>query len=219
MGALPFDLIVFDCDGVLIDSEMLSCGCLRALLCEHGYQVDLQGVFERFLGRSFSVVEEQYRAALGRPLDAGFAAAFRSRLKERFTQDLRPMLGVEAVLARLATPFCVASSSDRERLSFSLELSDLASYFGERVYSSDCVARGKPAPDLFLYAAARMGGAPSRTLVIEDSVNGVRAGKAAGMMVWGFVGGSHHAERDGAEVLTAAGADRILRGMAEFPAL
>ena len=214
-----FDLIVFDCDGVLVDSETLACGCLSALLCEHGYQVDLEGVFEQFLGRSFSVVGEQYLAAVGRPLDPGFGEIFRAALKERFAAELRPMQGVEALLARLETRSCVASSSDRERLSFSLAIANLAPYFGERVYSSDLVPRGKPAPDLFLHAAQQMGSAPARTLVIEDSVNGVVAGKAAGMIVWGFVGGSHYADRDGAEMLRAAGADRILRGMADFPLL
>lgn len=214
-----FDLIVFDCDGVLIDSEAVSCGCLSTLLTEHGYQVDTQGVFERFLGRSFSVVEDHYHSALGRPLDAGFAGALRLTLRERFARELRATPGVEAVLTSLRTRFCVASSSDRDRLSFSLTLTELAPYFGDRVYSTDQVARGKPAPDLFLYAAERMGADPSRALVIEDSVNGVRAGKAAGMTVWGFVGGSHYAERDGAGLLKAAGADRILRRMADLPAM
>jgi HAD superfamily hydrolase (TIGR01509 family) len=212
-----FDLLVFDCDGVVIDSEVVSCGCLSELLRRHGYEVDLQGVFERFLGRSFSVVEEEYRAVVGRPLEAGFAEAFRRELKERFARELKPMPGVEAVVGRLETRFCVASSSDSERLAFSLAAAKLAKTFGDRVYSSDLVAGGKPAPDLFLHAAAEMGAEPGRTLVIEDSVNGVRAGKAAGMTVWGFVGGSHYAGRDGAAMLIAAGADRILRSMADFP--
>jgi len=218
VSANGFDLIIFDCDGVLIDSEMLSCGCLGALLREHGYEVDLEGVFGRFLGRSFSVVEEEYRAALGRPLQPGFAQTYRAMLRESFSRDLRPIPGVEAVLARLRTRSCVASSSDRDRLSFSLGVAGLAPYFGDRVYSSEQVANGKPAPDLFLFAAARMGAEPRRTLVIEDSVNGVRAGKAAGMTVWGFVGGSHHAGREGAGALTQAGADGILRHMADLPA-
>jgi HAD superfamily hydrolase (TIGR01509 family) len=212
-----FDLVVFDCDGVLIDSEVLSCSCLSTFLCEQGYQVDLQDVFDRFLGRGFSVVEEQCRAALGRQLEPGFADAFRAVLKERFARDLRPMPGIETLLASLRTPCCVASSSDRDRLSFSLAIAKLATHFGDRVYSSDLVARAKPAPDLFLYAAERMQSEPSRTLVIEDSVNGVRAGKAAGMTVWGFIGGSHYAGRDGAGMLTEAGADRIVRDMADLP--
>ncbi len=214
-----FDLIVFDCDGVLVDSEMLSCKCLSDLLRQYGYEVDLHGVFDQFLGRSFPVVEERYRVALGRPLEASFREAFRSALRERFTRDLRPIRRVSDVLEGLRTPFCVASSSDRDRLAFSLQLTNLSPFFGESVFSSDQVARGKPAPDLFLHAAERMGFDPSATLVVEDSIHGVRAGKAAGMVVWGFVGGSHHAERDGAEALLEAGADRIFRDMADFPAM
>jgi HAD superfamily hydrolase (TIGR01509 family) len=123
------------------------------------------------------------------------------------------------MLQRLRTPFCVASSSDRERLAFSLAVAGLAAYFGDRVYSCELVAHAKPAPDLFLYAAERLGAKPDRTLVIEDSLNGVRAGKAAGMTVWGFIGGSHHAGRDAAGMLGAAGADRIIADLADLPPL
>ena len=211
-----FDLVIFDCDGVLIDSEVLSCGCLQEMLYAHGLPIDLEGVFERFLGRSFATVEETYREALGRPLAADFRPSYKALLKARFAESLRPMPGIEAVLARLDRPCCVASSSDVERLAFSLAAAGLSAHFGDRAYSADLVARAKPAPDLFLYAAERMQAAPARTLVVEDSVNGVLAGKAAGMVVWGFTGGSHHAGRDGAAALTAAGADRILRDMADF---
>ncbi len=209
-----FDLVIFDCDGVLVDSEVLSCDCLGQMLRAYGYQIDLQGVFEKFLGRSFSIVEDEYRLALGYPLTREFLDAHGKLLRERFAASLQAMPGVERVLDGLQRRFCVASSSDRERLSFSLDVTGLAGRFGERVYSSDLVTRGKPAPDLFLHAAAAMGAEPSAALVIEDSVNGVRAGKAAGMTVWGYVGGSHYAERDGAAMLTEAGADRIFRDMA-----
>jgi HAD superfamily hydrolase (TIGR01509 family) len=212
-----FDLIIFDCDGVLIDSELLSLECLSELLCQSGYPIDIAGVFDRFLGRSFSVVQQQYQAALGRPLDATFSALFLEALKQRFKVELRPMAGVEEVIAGLKTRACVASSSSRDRLSFSLKIAQLDDTFAGRTYSSDAVARGKPAPDLFLHAAAAMQADAARTLVIEDSVNGVLAGKAAGMTVWGFIGGSHYAGRDGAAMLAAAGADRIVRRMSELP--
>jgi HAD superfamily hydrolase (TIGR01509 family) len=126
------------------------------------------------------------------------------------------MRGIERLLDDLQVPFCVASSSDRERLSFSLEITGLAGRFGNRVYSADQVRHGKPAPDLFLHAAAAMNAEPSRTVVIEDSVSGVRAGKAAGMTVWGFLGGSHYAERNGRSALADAGADRLFCDMAHF---
>ena len=211
-----FDLVIFDCDGVLVDSEMLSCSCLSELLAEHGYEVGLQEIFDRFLGRSFSVVEKQYRLALGRELDPTFIDAFHGILKERFRRDLRPMAGAETLLASLTTKYCVASSSNRDRLTFTLAVTNLAGFFGSRVYSSDEVARAKPAPDLFLHAADRMGAEPRRTLVVEDSVNGIYAGKAAEMTVWGFVGGSHYAGCDGSGILASVGADRIVRSLADL---
>jgi HAD superfamily hydrolase (TIGR01509 family) len=123
---------------------------------------------------------------------------------------------VRAVLEGLQTPHCVASSSDSDRVSFSLSLTGLAPHFGKRLYTAQMVERGKPAPDLFLYAAERMHADPRRTLVIEDSVSGVRAAKAAGMTAWGFVGGSHYQSRDGKAILHEAGADRVFRRMADF---
>jgi beta-phosphoglucomutase-like phosphatase (HAD superfamily) len=120
------------------------------------------------------------------------------------------------VLEGLQIPSCVASSSDFDRVSFSLSLTGLAPHFDRRLYTSQMVERGKPAPDLFLYAAAAMQADPRRTLVIEDSVSGVKAGKAAGMTVWGFVGGSHYQSRDGRALLYDAGADRVFERMADF---
>ena len=120
------------------------------------------------------------------------------------------------LLRGLDASFCVASSSDLERVEFSLALTGLAEFFAGKMFSAEMVRRGKPAPDLFLHAAARMQADPRKALVVEDSVSGVEAGKAAGMTVWGFVGGSHYAGRDGAALLEAAGADRILDRMADF---
>ncbi|WP_347336645.1 HAD-IA family hydrolase [Bradyrhizobium macuxiense] len=110
----------------------------------------------------------------------------------------------------------MASSSDLDRVRFSLELTGLASHFGQRLYTSQMVRHGKPAPDLFLHAAGQMASEPSRTLVIEDSVSGVTAAKAAGMKVWGFVGGAHYRLRDGSALLRDAGADRIFAAMTDF---
>jgi beta-phosphoglucomutase-like phosphatase (HAD superfamily) len=123
---------------------------------------------------------------------------------------------VGAVLKDLQVPHCVASSSDIERVSLSLSLTGLAPHFETRLYTSQMVKHGKPAPDLFLHAAESMRADPSRTLVIEDSVSGVTAGKAAGMTVWGFVGGSHYRSRDGRTILLEAGADRVFGRMADF---
>lgn len=211
-----FDLIIFDCDGVLIDSEILSCGALRAQLQEHGIDLTLPEIMQRFLGRSLSEVERYYHDRLGRSLPADFAPALRDRMRQAFSESLLAIPHVDVLLQNLRGNFCLASSSDPDRVNFSLNLSGLSPYFEGRVFTASMVARGKPAPDLFLLAAASMKAGPARSLVIEDSVSGVEAGKAAGMTVWGFVGGSHYDGRDGHGLLARAGADRVFDRMTEL---
>lgn len=209
------DLIIFDCDGVLVDSEVLSCRCLSESLVQCGIDVDAGQALDLFLGRSTRAIVHHYEAE-GRPLPQGFAADLRTRVRRSFEASLRAIPGVDAVLAELPTPHCVASSSDLERVSFSLALTGLAAHFDDRLFTSEMVARGKPNPDLFLYAADKMQVAPGRTLVVEDSVSGVMAAKAAGMTVWGFAGGSHYRSRDGRAILRDAGADRVFERMTDF---
>jgi HAD superfamily hydrolase (TIGR01509 family) len=209
------DLIIFDCDGVLVDSEVLSCRCLSDVLASHGIELGLDEALDLFLGRSTAAVFEHYQA-LGRAIPEQFSSELRAGVRAAFLAALRPIEGVGVVLEGLRIPCCVASSSDIERVSFSLGLTGLASHFGERLYTSQMVKRGKPAPDLFLLACERMRAEPARTLVIEDSVSGVTAAKAAGMTAWGFVGGSHYRSRDGEAMLLAAGADRVFARMADF---
>ncbi|HKU09151.1 MAG TPA: HAD family hydrolase [Bradyrhizobium sp.] len=209
------DLVIFDCDGVLVDSEVLSCQCLSETLATYGIKLGLAEALELFLGRNTAAVL-QYYGGQGRPIPDSFLNELKSRVSRTFQTALQPIPGVAALLDNLDAPFCLASSSDIDRVSLSLARTDLASYFGDRLYTSQMVARGKPAPDLFLYAAAKMQAAPARTLVIEDSISGVTAAKAAGMKVWGFFGGSHYESRDGRAILRAAGADRVFQRMADF---
>ena len=208
------DLIIFDCDGVLVDSEVLSCGCLSEVLHERGVELSIEQVLRLFLGRSTADVIEYCRAA-GKALPNDFLTALSLRIRETFRCRLESIAGVGTLLSELRIPFCVASSSDLERVSFSLELTGLAGHFGDRVYTSQMVRCGKPAPDLFLHAAAATGSKPDRTLVIEDSVSGVMAAKAAGMRVWGFVGGAHYRYQSD-DLLGDAGADRIFDRIADF---
>jgi HAD superfamily hydrolase (TIGR01509 family) len=215
LGQRNLDLIIFDCDGVLVDSEVLSCQCLSEVLGACGIKLELDQAFELFLGRSTTAVLQHY-AAQGRILPEHFLADLKSRVRETLQSSLQPITGMASLLSGLQTPRCVASSSDLDRVSFSLARTGLSSYFGDRIYTSQMVARGKPAPDLFLYAAEKMQAEPARTLVIEDSVSGVAAARAAGMKVWGFVGGSHYESRDGRAILYAAGADRVFDRMADF---
>jgi HAD superfamily hydrolase (TIGR01509 family) len=209
------DLIIFDCDGVLVDSEVLSCRCLSEVLAGYGISLGLDQALDLFLGRNVTAVLDHYKT-IGRLDPEQFSAELRAGVRAAFLSALCPIEGVSSVLEGLQTPHCVASSSDVDRVSFSLSLTGLASHFDGRLYTSQMVERGKPAPDLFLHAAERMQADPSRTLVIEDSISGVRAGKAAGMTVWGFVGGSHYQSRDGKAILCEAGADRVFGRMADF---
>jgi HAD superfamily hydrolase (TIGR01509 family) len=215
LGQRELDLIIFDCDGVLVDSEVLSCRCLSEVLATCGIRLELAEALELFLGRSTTAVLQHY-AAQGRKLPDHFLSDLRLRVRETFQSSLRPIPGIASLLSGLKTPHCVASSSDLDRVSFSLARTGLSSHFGDRIHTAQMVARGKPAPDLFLYAAEKMRAAPARTLVVEDSVSGVVAARAAGMKVWGFVGGSHYESRDGRAILYAAGADRVFDRMADF---
>jgi len=209
------DLVIFDCDGVLVDSELLSCQCLSETLGGIGIEVSVEEVLKLFLGRSTAAVT-QYCADLGRPVPETFLPELRLRLRESFERALKPIPGVGLLLSDFRVRSCVASSSDLDRVTLSLVLTGLAEHFGNRLYTAQMVKHGKPAPDLFLHAAAQMQAAPAKTLVIEDSVSGVVAAKAAGMTVWGFVGGSHYVSRDGRAMLAKAGADRVFDRMADF---
>jgi len=211
-----FDLVIFDCDGVLVDSEVLSCECLVEVLHDYGVSITIQEVFERFLGRSSAALEAYFVAEKGEALLGDFRRRANQRLLETFRRSLQLMPGVTNLLADLGLPFCLATSSDPERIAVTLSVSGLDQFFARRVFTASMVKHGKPAPDLFLLAARTMGAEPRRTLVIEDSVNGVLAGKSAGMTVWGFTGGSHYATWDGNRLLAGAGADHIFNALADL---
>lgn len=209
------DLVIFDCDGVLVDSEVLSCQCLSEVLASCGIELSRDDALDLFLGRSITAVLHHFQQDR-RLVPETFLVELRARIRQRFKDSLRPIAGIGPLVSSLKTPFCVASSSDLDRVSLSLALTGLAPHFGDRLYTAQMVTRGKPAPDLFLHAAAQMQAAPARTLVVEDSVSGVAAAKAAGMTVWGFVGGSHYQSREGHRMLYDAGADRVFDRMADF---
>ena len=190
------DLVIFDCDGVLIDSEVISARMLISELKTHGVEMDMAFVSRHFLGRSYPAVLAEVRTRWGVDLPDRFEADYRARLLAAFERDLKVMPGVVDAIAALDRPYCLATSSSPVRLKRSLELTGLAPMFAGRTFTASEVARGKPAPDLFLHVAARMGADPARCLVIEDSLNGLRAGLAAGREVWRFTGGSHLAGLD-----------------------
>lgn len=184
-------LMILDCDGVLIDSEVISAQMLIDELGRLGVHIDLPFVAQNFLGRSYPTVMQTIRRDFGLDLSPDFEAQYRDRLLAAFAQRLTIMPGVVAFLDRLALPVAVATSSSPRRVEASLRHVGLWDRLGPVTYTASLVERGKPAPDLFLHVAAAMGVAPQDCLVIEDSLPGLRAGLAAGMQVWHFVGGSH----------------------------
>lgn len=185
------NLVIFDCDGVLIDSEIISATILVEQINGLGLNVDFQYVQENFLGRSFPRVVRLIREQFGVQLPADFEDNYRSELLRIFETDLVAMPGIMQAIDGLAVAHCVATSSSPKRVKRSLELVGLIDRFENRMFTASQVANGKPAPDLFLHAAANMGVEPTNCLVVEDSISGLDAAHAAGMMVWHFTGGSH----------------------------
>ncbi|MGF1629334.1 MAG: HAD family hydrolase [Kiloniellaceae bacterium] len=191
MAAAPIGLVIFDCDGVLVDSEPLAMRVLLQLLSDAGAVLVPEEAYEAFLGRSLASVCEILRRDYDVALGDDALERMRRDLNAAIRSDLQPIPGITETLETLGRPFCVASSSQVERIRLSLQVTGLAGYFGDDVFSATMVAHGKPAPDLFLYAAERMQVEPGRCMVVEDSPAGVSAALQAGMRVVGFTGGSH----------------------------
>lgn len=213
---MSIELLIFDCDGVLIDSELIACRIEADCLTQAGFPIDADEVRRRFVGRSEASMLAELAAERGGVVPAGFADMRRRALEAAFHDELTEIPGIAAALDALPQRRCVASSSTPERIAFSLRLTGLYDRFAPNLYSAAMVARGKPAPDLFLFAASRMGVDPARCLVVEDSLFGVQAGRAAGMKVVGFVGGSHCDPGHAAE-LSAAGATIVIDHMDDLP--
>jgi len=195
-----FELVIFDCDGVLVDSERIAIRVDGIMLERLGWPLSEKEIIERFVGRPHDFMVSEIETAIGRPLPPGWEEEFRPLYDEAFTAELVAVDGIGDTLDHLAAkhaelPICVASSSSHRSIRRSLELTGLRHHFEERIFSVEDVANGKPAPDVFLHAADRMGFDPSVCAVVEDSAHGVTAGRAAGMRVFGFGGGVTPAER------------------------
>jgi HAD superfamily hydrolase (TIGR01509 family) len=210
-------LLIFDCDGVLVDSEVIAHAAMVDLVTELGRPMTLQESFGIFSGKRLRDALAAAEAWLGRPIPPEASARAGQRLLERFRRELKPIDGVRDAIMALPSPRCVASSSTRERLKLSLEVTALAPLFGDKVFSADQVEHGKPAPDLFLFAARSLGASSADCIVIEDSVLGIAAARAARMGAIGFAGGGH-ADIQLGDKLAAAGADIVIRAMADLSA-
>jgi HAD superfamily hydrolase (TIGR01509 family) len=209
-------LVIFDCDGVLIDSELIACRVDAECLGEIGFPVTAEFIQENFIGISSRVMLERLERDHGCKLPADFAGTLRRRLEASFTEELEAIAGVTDVLAALALRKCVASGSDPQRLRHTLGVTGLWPHFDPHVFSATMVRNGKPAPDLFLFAAERMGVSVLDCVVVEDSRTGVTAARAAGMRVLGFTGGSHCRPDHGTR-LREAGADAVFDDMRRLP--
>ena len=212
-----FELIIFDCDGVLVDSEPIINRAHAQVLTACGYSITEEALIERFCGMSDPEMLDIIEREWGRALPASYAARVGEMIESGFLRSLAPMDGVAELLDALPLHRCVASSSVPEQIRRKLELTGLLTFFGDKLFSATMVARGKPAPDLFLYAAEQLSAAPSRCLVIEDSAAGIDAANAAGMTAIGFSGGSHCGAEHAAR-LQARGAKMVVANMRELAA-
>ena len=208
-----FDLVIFDCDGVLVDSERIAVRIDVIVLERLGWPLTEAEVIERFVGRSEEYMVGEIEAALGRPLAPDWEDEFRPLYHDAFEAELVPVDGVVDALDRIGAPTCVASSSSHERLRRTLGLTGLYERFAGRIFSAADVSNGKPAPDLFLHAAATLGADPARCAVVEDSVFGLQAARAAGMTAFGYGGGVTPPER------LEGPATTVFADMRDLPAL
>jgi len=204
--------IIFDCDGVLVDSEFLLIDLEIKMLKEIGLNYDFEQFRNRFLGVTDSTFKERlnedYNALYQKPLPDGFFSHLETHLINELKQNLCPVLGISDFISSLSLPKAVASNSGYTWLLEKLHLTNLHGHFNPHIYAGEMVQRGKPAPDLFLMVADKLGVSPENCLVIEDSANGVKGAKAAGMKTVGFLGGRHCNDNHGL-LLTKAGADTL----------
>lgn len=209
------DLVIFDCDGVLIDSEGLVHEALVEVLAECGVNMPYQEAIERYVGLSSAFEKADIEARYNVTLPPDFFERRYERVTRIYNERLKPIRGVLDVIRAVPSKKCVASGSSLRRLRQALTLAGLWDIFDPYIFSTQQVTNGKPAPDVFLFAAAQMGVTPSECLVIEDSVAGVRAARAANMRVFGFTGASHCREGHG-EILRREGADEVFEDMSSI---
>lgn len=209
---MTWDLVIFDCDGVLVDSEPVANRVFTESLRAIGLEIGHDEAGATFIGLSMARCVEIIEERLGRPVPEGFVNRLQARTYAAFRAGLQPVKGVERALERIDLPVCVASSGEHEKMRLTLGLTGLLARFEGRLFSATEVERGKPHPDLFLLAARSLGARPARCVVVEDSAPGVLAARVAGMTALGYAGGS-----DG-KPLAAAGA-RLFHAMEELPDL
>jgi HAD superfamily hydrolase (TIGR01509 family) len=208
-----FGLVIFDCDGVLVDSELITNRVFAVMLNELGIVVSLEDMFEKFVGRSMSQCLQIIEKLLGRSVPAAFLDEYHMRTTAALRSELKAVPGIEAALESIPIPYCVASSGTHEKMQITLGMTGLLPRFHGKIFSVSDVQRAKPFPDVFLHAAAKSGVAPAGCAVIEDTPTGVAAGVAAGMTVYGYCALTPQPR------LREAGAHYTFASMSELPDL
>jgi HAD superfamily hydrolase (TIGR01509 family) len=208
-----FGLVIFDCDGVLVDSELITNRVFARMLNELGIAVSLEDMFEQFVGRSMPQCLQIIAQLLGGPVPQHFVEEYQTRTAAALKSELKAVPDIEMVLAAMRIPFCVASSGTHQKMNTTLGLTGLLPQFLGKMYSVTEVAQSKPFPDVFLYAARKQGVSPVDCAVIEDTPTGVRAGVAAGMTVFGYCGLTPR------QRLIEAGAHHTFERMRDLPGL
>jgi HAD superfamily hydrolase (TIGR01509 family) len=213
-------LFVFDCDGVIVDSEIIAAAVDAEFLAEAGYEITPAEVNRRFAGMTARAFGEVIAAEMGRPLPEDFFARTKAEIDRRLAAELKPVAGIHEVLDQLDGPRCVCSNSASERLRISLQKTELYDRFRPHIFSAVEVGtrEPKPSPNVYQFAIKEFGVAPREALVIEDSVSGVTAARGAGARVVGFTGGSHTWPGH-ADLLTEAGAETVINRFADLPAV
>lgn len=211
--ASPFQLLILDCDGVVVDSEPIVMRILVEMLHELGVSIEAEEANERFIGTTFARTLELIAQLVGGPVPDDFVPNYRDRTFAALETELKPVPGIEAALDQIAIPYCIASNGPHAKMQRTLRITSLLPRFEGRMFSSADVPRGKPHPDLFLHAARRCGTPPAACLVVEDSASGIAAALAAGMSVHGFCGRAPEVR------LRAAGAHGVFSRMSDLPAL
>lgn len=213
MSKKKFGLVIFDCDGVLVDSELITNRVFAQMLNEVGITLSLEDMFDRFVGRSTQQCVEIVAQLLGRPVPQHFIAEYHARSAAALKAELKAVPEIETVLAALRVPYCVASSGSHEKMQTTLGVTGLLPLFHGKMYSVTEVAQSKPFPDVFLHAAREQGASPGECAVIEDTPTEVTAGVAAGMTVFGYCGLTPR------QRLVAAGAHHTFERMRDLPGL
>ncbi|MFN3719556.1 MAG: HAD family hydrolase [Rhizobium rhizophilum] len=213
-----FDLTLFDCDGVLVDSEIIAAKVESKLLTEAGYPISVEEMGERFAGMTWKNILLSIEKEVDIPLSASLIDKSEQLLDQRLAREVKAIEGVQYALSRITGPRCICSNSSSQRLDMMLNKVGLKEFFAPHIYSAKDLGadRVKPKPDIFLHGAAQFGASPAKCLVVEDSVHGVHAAREAGMRVVGFTGASHtypsHADK-----LTDAGAETVIARMQDLP--